>query len=225
MKGVVVLATVQVVAAITCTSTDVYASIEAHLNCGHIVDATEQANCVQIRAKDIMTPTCLTCTEQHPQEVTAKCFKDGNGKVCSTQDQGAFDKIAQCEATNVQKCENGKFQQSLNFCNEWCNNKEMWGTCGYGTLAAEDERNSDPNKKPYTCSCSGCNGCSSAIPSSKPCQSEQFRKLTDDCLLCLGYHGAKSGPCKVNFLTFSGEVTVTPANGAFLSLLTVLAVW
>jgi len=52
------------------------------------------------------------------------------------------------------KCEDGKFEQNINFCSEWCNND--WG-CGFATLKGEDKRNTD--NQDYRCDCAGCNGC------------------------------------------------------------------
>jgi len=75
------------------------------------------------------------------------------------------------------KCEDGKFEQNINFCSEWCNND--WG-CGFATLKGEDKRNTD--NQDYRCDCAGCNGCKARLVSTAaptPAPAFQGKEGTD----------------------------------------------
>ena len=57
---------------------------------------------------------------------------------------------------SVSQCSKNKFDTQINFCDDWCNTKGIWG-CGLATIIGSDPRNTDGVD--YQCDCSGCNGC------------------------------------------------------------------
>ena len=57
---------------------------------------------------------------------------------------------------SVPQCSKNKFNTQINFCDDWCNTKGIWG-CGLATIIGSDPRNTDGVD--YQCDCTGCNGC------------------------------------------------------------------
>ena len=66
-------------------------------------------------------------------------------------------------SSSIQQCSTDQF--NINFCDDWCNVRNLWPDCGTNTVTQRTGREdlmygtNTYEYSDYTCSCSGCNGC------------------------------------------------------------------
>ena len=81
---------------------------------------------------------------------------------------GTSDYVCSCTGCNgcdssIQKCSTDQF--NINFCDDWCNVRNLWPNCGTNTVTQRTGRvdlmygTNTYEYSDYTCSCNGCNGC------------------------------------------------------------------